>query len=190
MLVFHTGFDKIPVPDLRRGRANADFGQGFYLSDDPAFAERWATEKKGAKTIINRYELNTDNLRIKRFERDGDWFRYIFSNRRSMPDTLSSFDVIIGPIANDTLFNTFGILTSGVLDDAVAMQLLQLGPVYTQVVLKTERAKEALRFLGAKALDHAVLEANKTRLAVEEAAFQVLFSETMQRLLGDTEDGI
>ena len=56
MLVFHTGFAEIPVPDLRRGRANADFGQGFYLSDDPAFAERWATEKKGAKTIINRYE--------------------------------------------------------------------------------------------------------------------------------------
>ena len=107
-----------------------------------------------------------------------------------MPDTLSGFDVIIGPIANDTLFNTFGILTSGVLDDAVAMELLQLGPAYTQVVLKTERAKEALRFLGAKALDHAVLEANRTRLAVEEAAFQVLFSETMQRLLGDTEDGI
>ena len=43
----------------------------------------------------------------------------------------------------------------------------------------------ALRFLGAKVLGHDVLEANKTRLAAEEAAFQSLFSETLQRLLGD-----
>ncbi len=189
MLLYHTGFDEIPVPDLRRGRINADFGQGFYLSDDPDFAERWATEKKDAQTFVNRYELHTDDLQIKRFERDEDWFRYIFSNRRRMPDTLKDFDVIIGPIANDTLFNTFGVLTSGMLSDDVAMALLQLGPAYTQVVLKTERAKEALCFLGAIALGHDVLEANKTRLAAEEAAFQALFSETMQRLLGDTEDG-
>jgi len=190
MLLYHTGFDEIPMPDLRRGRVNADFGQGFYLSDDPAFSERWATEKKDSKTYINRYELATDGLRIKRFERDEDWFRYIFSNRRRAPDTLRDFDVIIGPIANDTLFNTFGILTSGMLDDAVAMQLLRLGPAYMQVVLKTERAKAALCFLGAKVLGHDVLEANKTRLAAEEAAFQALFSETLQRLLGDTEGEI
>ena len=63
------------------------------------------------------YELHTDDLQIKRFERDEDWFRYIFSNRRRMPDALSDFDVIIGPIANDTLYNTFGVLTSGMLDD-------------------------------------------------------------------------
>ena len=189
MLLYHTGFDEIPVPDLRRGRINADFGQGFYLSDDPAFAERWATEKKDAQTFVNRYELHTDDLQIKRFERDEDWFQYIFSNRRRMPDTLKDFDVIIGPIANDPLFNTFGVLTSGMLDDAVAMALLQLGPAYTQVVLKTERAKAALRFLGAATLGHDTLKENKTRLAAEEAAFQSLFSETMQRLLGDTEDG-
>ena len=118
MLLYHTGFDEIPVPDLRRGRINADFGQGFYLSDDPAFAERWATEKKDAQTFVNRYELHTDDLQIKRFERDEDWFHYIFSNRRRMPDALSDFDVIVGPIANDTLFNTFGVLTSGMLGDS------------------------------------------------------------------------
>ena len=141
--------------------------------------------KKNAQTFVNRYELHTDDLQIKRFERDEDWFHYIFSNRRRLPDALQTFDVIIGPIANDALFNTFGILTSGMLGDAVAMALLQLGPAYTQVVLKTERAKEALRFLGAATLDHDTLAANKMRLAAEEAAFQTLFSETMQRLLGD-----
>ena len=188
MLLYHTGFDEIPVPDLRRGRVNADFGQGFYLSDDPAFSARWATEKKGAKTYVNRYELKTDGLRVKRLKRDEAWFRYLFSNRRGMPDALKDYDVIIGPIANDTLYNTFGILTSGMIDDAAAMELLLLGPAYTQVVLKTERAKAALRFLGARALDHAALEENKLRLQAEEAAYQTLFSKTLQRLLDETEE--
>ncbi len=190
MLLYHTGFDEIPVPDLRRGRPNADFGQGFYLSDDPAFSERWATEKAGSKTFVNRYALETDGLRIKRFERSKDWFDYIFSNRRSKPDTFKDYDVIIGPIANDTLYNTFGILTSGVLDDAVALELLLLGPAYTQVVLKTERAKAALRFLGTATLGHDLLEANKTRMAAEEAAFQKQFAARLGSLLGEMEASI
>ena len=49
MLLYHTGFEEIPVPDLRRGRANADFGQSFYLSDDPAFAERWGNGKAACR---------------------------------------------------------------------------------------------------------------------------------------------
>lgn len=188
MLLYHTGFAEIPVPDLRRGRVNADFGQGFYLSDDLAFAERWATEKKEAPTIVNCYELEPDGLKIQRFERNEDWFQYIFSNRRRMPDLLAGYDVIIGPIANDTLFNTFGILTSGMLDDAVAMELLQLGPAYTQVVLKTERAKAALRFLGATTLDHDTLKANKAHMETEETAFQKQFAARLEMLLGDTEE--
>ena len=28
--LYHTGFEKIEQPDIHIGRANADFGQGFY----------------------------------------------------------------------------------------------------------------------------------------------------------------
>ena len=30
MKLYHTGTVEIPVPDIRHGRVNADFGQGFY----------------------------------------------------------------------------------------------------------------------------------------------------------------
>ena len=48
MKVFHAGYDEIRVPDIHRGRTNADFGQGFYLSDSYEFASRWVREKSGA----------------------------------------------------------------------------------------------------------------------------------------------
>ena len=46
--------------------------------------------------------------------------------------------MVIGPIANDTIFNTMGILSSGFLSPEEALELLRVGPAYTQVALKTE----------------------------------------------------
>ena len=36
--LFHTGYAEIREPDIHYGRKNADFGQGFYLSDSDEFA--------------------------------------------------------------------------------------------------------------------------------------------------------
>ena len=65
ILLYHTGFEEIRSPDVHYGRKNADFGQGFYMSPDRSFSERWAKERKGSSTVINTYELLTDGLRIK-----------------------------------------------------------------------------------------------------------------------------
>ena len=132
MLLYHTGFAVIQTPDLTVGRKNADFGQGFYLSADADFSRRWATERKGRQTVINRYTLSLEGLAVTRFEKSEDWFRCIRQNRAGQPDALAGQDVVIGPIANDTLFQTWGILTSGVLTDTQALRLLQIEPSYTQ----------------------------------------------------------
>ena len=42
MKLYHTGTIAIPAPDIRHGRVNADFGQGFYLTPDADFTYRWA----------------------------------------------------------------------------------------------------------------------------------------------------
>ena len=42
MRLYHTSNVEIRLPDIRRGRKNADFGQGFYLTPDLDFARRWA----------------------------------------------------------------------------------------------------------------------------------------------------
>ena len=147
MKLYHTGSGEIRNPDIRRGRRNADFGQGFYLTPDLDFARRWA----GADAVLNEYEMEEDGLLIHRFDRGESWFDYIFRNRRAV-DGLSA-DVVIGPIANDTIFDTFGIISSGFLKPADAMKLLMIGPEYTQVAVKTEKAAKRLRWLGAERID-------------------------------------
>ena len=104
MKLFHTGFQALPAPDIRYGRVNADFGQGFYTSPDEDFSRRWARARRGQDTVLNTYELETDGLRILTLSRDEDWFGYVRRNRAGQPDTYKEYDVITGPIANDTLY--------------------------------------------------------------------------------------
>ncbi len=144
MRLYHTGTVVIQSPDIYRGRVNADFGRGFYLTPDQEFTYRWA----GRNAVINVYDLDISGLKVHRFSRDPDWFEYIFSNRRAK-DTLEA-DIVIGPIANDTIYDTMGILTSGYLSPEEALKLLMIGPEYTQVVVKSEKAVRQLQWVGTE----------------------------------------
>lgn len=172
LTVFHTGFAEVRKPDLKIGRSNADFGQGFYLSDDAAFAGRWAKERINSVCYLNAYRLCLDGLTVRRFRRDGRWYDYIFANRAGRPDTLSGYDAVIGPIAPDTIFDTWGILTSGMIDRKLALSAYRLVPAYRQIVLKSERALSQLEFLEARVIPSDEIMKNKALLRQEEQAFQ------------------
>ena len=175
MKLYHASDREIPLPDLRRGRKNADFGQGFYLSPDRDFICRWA----GPQAVVNAYELNEAGLTIRRFTRSAEWFDYIFHNRRAQ-DTLQT-DLVIGPIANDTIFDTLGILSSGFLQPQDALRLLLIGPEYTQVAVKTERALSQLTWLGAERAS----SMNRGQREKEQEAYQMALAQTMEKLSRD-----
>lgn len=185
MTLYHTGFEEIRRPDIYYGRKNADFGQGFYTSDDRAFSERWAKERTGSITYFNVYELETDGLSIKRFERGEEWFDYIYNNRSRREDYLREYDVIIGPIANDTIYNVMGITTSGFLAREDAAKLLMIGPCYQQIVIKSERAVSQLFWQSSEPVSSERIAGYQETVRQEETAYQELFAEAMQKLLGD-----
>ena len=180
--VYHAGYLEIPAPDVHKGRKNADFGQGFYTTDDLTFASRWVREQEGSDIYVNTYELEDESLKIKRFERNTEWFHYVFSNRRSMPDEFAEYDVIIGPVANDTIYNTMGIMTSGYLTDEEAMKLLCVGPCYSQITLKTLMAAEHLKFISSVTLTREQIEDGKRKVSEEEALYLQEFARVMEEL--------
>lgn len=175
MRLYHTGTLEIPAPDIRRGRRNADFGQGFYLTPDADFTYRWARRD----AVVNVYEFDPSGLVVRCFARSPEWFEYILQNRRAV-DTVEA-DVVVGPIANDTIFDTFGVVSSGFLDAEDALRLLMIGPEYTQVAVKTDRAAARLTWLGAQKVPD--IEAHRAALEDEKAAYREQFAELMNRLL-------
>jgi hypothetical protein len=172
MILYHTSDREIVNPDIHYGRKNADFGWGFYLTPDRDFTYRWA--RKDA--VVNHYELDETGLEIYYFTRSEDWFKYIFANRRGK-DSLNA-DIVMGPIANDTIFDTLGILSSGFLSHEDALKLLMIGPEYTQVAIKTKKATSQLRFIKSERIDRI----DEADFKAEQEAYHVAFAEELERI--------
>ncbi len=179
--LFHTGYEEIKNPDVHYGRKNADFGQGFYMSDDGQFAGRWAREQRDREIVVNNYELETEGLLIKSLDRDKSWADYIFNNRAAKDDYLKEYDVIIGPIANDTLYNTFGIITSGYLTREEALKLLTVGPCYKQIVMKSNKAISQLKWKNSTILSHEKAVKFAKMVKDEEEEYQGQISKVMEK---------
>ena len=171
MRLYHTGDREIKTPDITMGRRNADFGPGFYLTPNRDFAYRWAREN----AVVNEYELEERDLDLFRFSRSVEWVEYIFHNRRGKD--LRTHDVIVGHIANDTIFDTMGIITSGFLRMEDALKLLMIGPEYTQVAVKTEKAAGQLRWIGSEKISRPPVNAE------EQAAYQDAFGAALSEIL-------
>ena len=175
MKVYHASSVIVERPDTEHSRSFLDFGPGFYLSPDREFASRWA----GADAVMNEYELDESGLLIHRFRRDEEWFSYIFRNRGARDDL--SADVVIGPIANDTIFETLGIISSGFLKPAEALKLLLVGPEYTQVAIKTEKAASRLKWIQSVRIGQIETSRRKT----EQEAYDVSFARILKEIIGE-----
>ena len=181
--LWHTGFARLPQPDIHHGRKNADFGQGFYLSDDLEFSQRWAREHRGVQTYINAYVLNLAGLKVKRFRRDAEWYDYLSHNRAGAVDTLAEYDVITGPIANDTLYDTWGILTSGLVSREKALYVLSNGPAYRQVAIKSEKAAAQLHWLSARIMPGEEIAACRAAVRREEQVYQAFLAGALGEVM-------
>lgn len=181
MKLYHVGFDIIKEPDLNAGRRNADFGKGFYLSDNKEFSIRWAKKRKGLTTYINTYELDTNNLNIKRLRKDKHWFRNIYFNRINVKDIYADYDVVIGPIANDTIFDTLGIITSGIFSDKESLKLMQAGNRYTQIVIKSLKALNNLKWESAEEINEEDIDRYRKIVKKEEEKYQQKLADIIEK---------
>ena len=177
--LYHTSNIELKNPDVNYGRRNADFGGGFYLSDSLEFAEKWASERE---SVVNEYSLDLEGLSIKRFSLDEEWFKYISKNRAGYQDDFGDADIIIGPIANDTLYDTYGIITSGLVSREDSLKLLSVGKRYIQLNVKTEKAAKNLEWNGSRVLTKEEIAASSDALRAEGKEFREAFWAALSEL--------
>ena len=177
--LYHTSNIELKNPDVNYGRRNADFGGGFYLSDSLEFAEKWASERE---SVVNEYSLDLEGLSIKRFSLDEEWFKYISKNRAGYKDDFGDADIIIGPIANDTLYDTYGIITSGLVSREDSLKLLSVGKRYIQLNVKTEKAAKNLEWNGSRVLTKEEIAASSDALRAEGKEFREAFWAALSEL--------
>lgn len=157
MTLYHGSNIEIKVPKIIQSKRLLDFGTGFYLTSDYEQAAKWAVRttnrrETGTPTIsvFNIADSELENLDILVFEAaNKEWLRYISQNR-SNNLVRDSYDIVIGPVANDQAIRTVNNYLKGYLTEDIAIQLLLPQNLKDQYVFKTEKALSVLKFEEVK----------------------------------------
>ncbi len=153
-MLYHGSNAVISNPDLSKSREDIDFGIGFYLTKDKTMASKWAATK--AVSILNTYRLNLDNLNIYTFNLDEEWLEYVRACRQygdhyeEITAKYDAYDVLIGATADDKLFDTVQQYLDGEISAETAIKYLNVAGFSEQVVLKTQKAINALTLVFSK----------------------------------------
>lgn len=150
MIVYHGSSQEVQKPNLLHGRVDTDFGLGFYLTEDKRMAEKWAVGKN--ISIVNKYDLNLEGLNVVRLGLSEQWLEFVTSNRgfNDKKFNIDDVDVIIGPTADDKMFNTISNYMSGFITSEQAIKYLNVANYSNQIVLKTEKALQQISFIESK----------------------------------------
>lgn len=147
--------DKIDLSCSRRGK---DFGCGFYLNPNKSqameMAVRTTQRLQEGEPVLNTYlfddnliKMENSSLSVKIF--DGysvEWAKFILMNRKNLDSKpVHSYDIVIGPIANDTVGLQMRRFMQGYISIERMIEELKFNKPATQYFFGTELAISYLK---------------------------------------------
>ena len=111
MILYHASKEIVEFPEIRKSRYTKDFSWGFYCTNNFKQALRWANRGEG-DPVINYYTYErNDKLSILKFDSMTDeWLDFI---ARCRSGETHRYDIVEGPMANDTVWNYVNDFLSG-----------------------------------------------------------------------------
>lgn len=159
LLLYHGSNVAFNEIDLSKSHNRRDFGRGFYCTVLESQAKEWAHRLymrnfSGGEYIYQYVFRQTDNLKIKRFTAlDAEWLDFIKKNRIK-GGIQHTYDVVIGPVADDNTMETIQLYLSGILKSEEAVERLRYNKVNNQVSFHTPLALKHLFFENCKGDKH------------------------------------
>jgi len=152
LTLYHGSNRLFDRPDLAEARQRRDFGVGFYTTTLRSQALDWAksvTSRWGGQPYLYVFAFDPPTgLAIKEFpEINLEWLDLVKANRMS-GGVQHSFDVVIGPVANDNTMRTIAGYVAGIYEADEAMRRLRHFRANDQVSLHTPRALSGLTLKG------------------------------------------
>ncbi len=147
MEIYHGGYCEIKSPEIREGKFFKDFGTGFYCTELKEQAMRWA--KRYDTPVISSYYLKTDrNLNILHFTNmTEEWLDFIVNCRKGLEH---SYDIVIGAMANDQVYNYISDFVDGVLTREQFWVLAKFKHPTHQICFCTEESLKCITFLKSE----------------------------------------
>lgn len=170
--IYHGSISINEQPIFGKGKSYNDYGLGFYCTESLDLAKEWAVTEEN-DGYANKYLLDLDDLKILDLSKDAtvlNWITILLQNRvfnlksdiskigkkyliENFDLPMKDYDVIKGYRADDSYF----AYAENFLNNAISVQrlaeALRLGNLGEQIVLKSEKAFEHIRFLGYEIAD-------------------------------------
>lgn len=145
IVLYHGSKEIIRHPEIRTAKYNKDFYYGFYCTQFFEQAKRWAVRFTGQGMINEYVYVETDTLNMLRFdEMTEEWLDFIVACRLG---TSHEYDIVEGPMANDTIFNYVQNFVDGKISRNAFWELAKFKKPTHQISFHTERALKTLQFV-------------------------------------------
>lgn len=152
MKLYHGSNTIIEQIDLSRCKPYKDFGQGFYLTEIREQAEQMARRTSaiyGGEPVVTEFEFDETALNVlsvKMFEEPSEeWALFVMANRsRNHIQPTHGFDIVIGPVADDTIATLFRNFDDGIIDLPMLVNGLKYKKVSSQYLF---HSVEAIKYL-------------------------------------------
>ncbi len=104
--------------------------------------------------VISVYEFNPEvakrTLQIIEFQKaDRDWLHFVLSNRQGN-NWAELYDIVIGPVADDSVYSTLRLFETGLLDIDETIRRLRTEKLCDQILFHTDKALEYCQFIEAR----------------------------------------
>lgn len=181
-VLFHGSEEIIEKPQFGKGARSNDYGRGFYCTENKELAKEWACAKN-TNGYANRYVLDMSDLKILNLNSKDyhilNWLAILAENRTYWQNgsiaeeaknyirdhfmvDISNYDVIIGYRADDSYFSFAQDFVAGTISLRKLSEAMHLGKLGEQIVLKSEKAFERIRFEGYEEVDATEYYVKKT----------------------------
>jgi len=161
MRLYHGSDVVVEIPTLLPQQRALDFGAGFYTTTNLRQAESFALKvgdrRESAKCFVSVYEtadlaiLKKELMVLEFAQPDEQWLDYVFENRTGKY-TGPVYDLIYGPVANDTIYRVLTAYEEGIVPKEECIRQMKVRRLYNQMTFASEKALSYLKFITSTLL--------------------------------------
>lgn len=175
LTIYHGSRDIIEKPYYHGGKAENDYGFGFYCTESLELAKEWACSDHNNNGFANKYSIDIEGLKVLDLTDKKytilNWMAILLKHRtfnltneisKQAKDYLienfyiniDDYDIVIGYRADDSYFSFAKDFVNNTISLRQLSRAMELGELGKQVVIVSKRAFERLQFEGFETAEH------------------------------------
>lgn len=203
LTIYHGSKNIIEKPYYHGGRAENDYGFGFYCTENLELAKEWACSNNETNGFANKYLIDTTGFKILDLTDKNytilNWIAILLKHRtfdlaseiskqakeyliKNFYIDVEKYDIVIGYRADDSYFSFARDFVNNTISVRQLSKAMELGELGKQVVIVSQKAFDKLEYQGfedANRLEYYVKRKSRDGKAKDEYLHSSIRTEVL-----------